>query len=139
MTTDRERFWARVERGDGCWEWPAQSCFDSGYGRFTIQTRNVRAHRVSYVWEYGDIPDGLQLDHLCRNRRCVRPDHMEAVTSRTNTLRGVSPVAENAVKTHCTRGHEFTPENTYEHGGRRHCRACRLAFDHKRRAKGVSA
>lgn len=133
MTTDTERFWANVDKAD-CWMWNG-SMFASGYGRFHSGGATFRAHRLAYIWEYGEIPEGLQLDHLCRNRRCVRPDHMEAVTSRTNTLRGVSPVAENAAKSFCLRGHRFTPENTYYHAGRRHCRACRTAFDHKRRSR----
>jgi hypothetical protein len=73
----------------------------------------------------------LKLDHLCRNPACVRPDHLEAVTARENTLRGIGPTAVNALKTHCVHGHEFTPENTRMKGIRRVCRECQRAANRK--------
>lgn len=85
---------------------------------------------MKVYWERinGPVPEGLVLDHFaCDNRACVRPDHMRPVTSRENTLRGDAPSAWNLAKTECNNGHEFTPENTYERGGIRHCRACRNA------------
>lgn len=120
--------------GDGsCWVWPGFTT-EKGYGKLTIPApearyRTVRAHRM--VWEMirGPIPEGLELDHLCRNRACVNPDHLEPVTSRTNTMRGIGPTAANATKTHCLRGHEFNEINTYVRpDGRRQCRACRKAL-----------
>lgn len=109
----------------GCWEWAGRLTRD-GYGRVRIgQNKVTGAHRASYQMTYGPIPDGLVIDHLCRVRHCVNPAHMEAVTPRINTLRGVGLQAINAAKTVCDNGHEYTPENTYTTpDGRRDCRAC---------------
>jgi len=113
--------------GDGCWEWIA-SRDPNGYGRIWAEgSRVVMAHRLVYEMVVGPIPDGLFLDHLCRNRGCVRPDHLEPVTCRENTLRGESPAAIGARKTHCLRGHELTAENNYFVQGKRSCRTCRRA------------
>jgi hypothetical protein len=84
-----------------------------------------QAHRFAWELLRGAIPDGLTLDHLCRNRRCVNPDHLEPVTAVENTMRGQAPHAINARKTHCLRGHAFDEENTYVRSdGARICRAC---------------
>lgn len=95
------------------------------YGGLGRGAERRLAHRVAYEQAHGPIPAGLEIDHLCRNPLCVNPDHLEAVTHRENVLRGVGPTALNARKTHCKRGHEFSPENTYRDpaGGRR-CRQC---------------
>jgi hypothetical protein len=91
---------------------------------------------VAYELAIGPIPEGLTIDHLCRNRGCVNPAHLEAVTNRTNLLRGDGIAALNARKTHCKRGHEFTPENTYVwREGTRACRACHTAQEQARRQK----
>ena len=95
-----------------------------GYGTMTIKGKPKRAHIVAYEQMVGPIPEGLELDHLCDNPSCVRPDHLKAVTHRENTLRGNNPFAQKARQTHCIHGHEFTPENTYTGRGRRECRAC---------------
>jgi hypothetical protein len=132
------RFWSRVDREAplGCWDWVAGK-LSSGYGSFRTGNRAHVAHRYAYEALIGPIPDGLQLDHLCRNRSCVNPDHLEVVTQRVNLARGVSPPAINARKTHCSRGHEFTDENTYRSpDGYRGCRTCRyetkLRWDRER-------
>lgn len=111
--TVEERFWAKVDKTETCWLWTAGRNRD-GYGLFSSQRGGQRsAHRIAYEWERGPIPDGLQIDHLCRVTSCVNPAHLEAVTGRVNMLRGFAPPAINARKTHCINGHEFTPENTF--------------------------
>ncbi len=110
----------------GCWQWLAGQN-GIGYGTFRCGDKLKLAHRASYEHFVGPIPNGLEIDHLCRNRACVNPAHMEVVTHRENTLRGATVTAANARKTHCNRGHRFTEANTYKYGGRpgRYCRACR--------------
>ena len=134
--TPEERFWPRVNK-DGpvsahrpdlgpCWVWTGGLA--EGYGMFWLDGRNIHAHIVSFTWEYGDIPEGWERDHLCRNRACVRPDHLEAVTHWTNVARGISPHGLNAAKTKCRNGHDFTPENTRVNSkGQRVCIACARA------------
>lgn len=82
------RFWAKVNKTETCWLWLA--CTNHGYGYFGFQGRNKRAHRLAYEWANGKIPDGLTLDHLCRVRHCIRPDHLEVVTNKENILRGLA-------------------------------------------------
>lgn len=120
------RFWSRVNKQAalGCWEWTAAK-LASGYGSFRANNRAYVAHRYAYERLIGLVPDGLQLDHLCRNRACVNPHHLEPVPQSVNVLRGISLPAINARKTHCSRGHEFTPENTYRRPSSPTYRACR--------------
>lgn len=134
--TPEDRFWAKVDKNgpDGfhsqtgenlgpCWLWTAGR--SDGYGVLRVGGRSVKAHRFAYKLLVGPIPSGLQPDHLCRVRLCVRPDHLEPVTSRENTLRGESFAARRAARTHCVQGHAYSPENTYvRRKGGRHCRAC---------------
>lgn len=108
----------------GCWEWNLRLDRD-GYGQIGIHGKNWLAHRASYTIFVGPIPDGMQLDHLCRNRRCVNPEHLEPVTQLENGLRGESICVKNMLKNKCVNGHEFTPDNTYiRKGGWRACRIC---------------
>lgn len=95
-----------------------------GYGRLTIQARPYSAHRVAYVIERGALPGDRTLDHLCRNPSCVNPAHLEPVTMVENVMRGECLPAQNSRKTHCIRGHAFTPENTRIDRGTRSCRQC---------------
>ena len=123
--TPIERFLASFSIEEtGCWLW--QGTLDTGeYGLFFAEKIYFGAHRWSYEWFIGPIPDGLTIDHLCRVHRCVNPDHLEPVTHRENCLRGIAPAAQNAHKTHCKYGHEFTPKNTRPRPeGGRTCREC---------------
>lgn len=102
--------------GTGCWNWTG-TLQKNGYSTFYLQGRTLRGHRWSYEHYVGTIPDGLEIDHLCRNRKCVNPEHLEPVTAQENSRR--------AMRSHCVNGHEFTDDNTYMHGGKRYCRECR--------------
>lgn len=121
-----ERFWAKVDLAgaDGCWEWQAAKFVD-GYGMFKMPGRAgkvVRAHRFAYEVLVGLIPTGLTIDHLCCNRACVNPDHLEPVTGAENTRRAVPGMSK---KTHCPRGHAYDAQNTrVGRDGFRRCRAC---------------
>lgn len=130
-----ESFWAKVDKAGDCWPWRG-SVGTHGYGQHMINTKNRRAHRVAYELVFGPIPSGLTLDHLCRNKRCVNPAHLEPVTVQENIRRSDCPSALNARKTHCKRGHEFTPATTYiTPAGSRQCRKCQAVRDAKRSRK----
>lgn len=124
---DLARFWGYVDLdgANGCWNWTGATSKD-GYGIMVVA--QVTNYMPRYSWELhrGPITDDMEPDHLCRNRACVNPDHLEPVTHRVNVLRGESPTAINARKTHCRRGHEFDSENTYitPSTGGRNCRTC---------------
>jgi len=97
----------------GCWLWTG-SVTNQGYGSFRVDGVSTTAHRAAYEALVGPVPAGLVLDHLCRNRRCCNPKHLDPVSQRENTLR--SPIALgalNAAKTHCPKGHPYNAENTY--------------------------
>jgi len=134
-----ERLWEKVNKTDTCWLWTA-STNSAGYGHIKDEEdRLVRAHRVAYALEVGPIPEGLDLDHLCRVRHCVRPSHLEPVTRRENTLRGETLAAANAQKTQCSKGHEYDEANTIVQGdGKRRCRKCRNIQRRARRSYKVS-
>lgn len=118
---------------NGCWPWRGRKN-PKGYGQLAIHGAIEPAHRAVYELLVGPIPPERELDHLCRNRSCVNPAHLEPVSHRENTLRSpTSPTAVNARKTHCIHGHEFTPANTYvQTGGGRGCRACRDGWNRSR-------
>lgn len=119
---------------EGCWIWTAAR--SHGYGVVTIDRRLVKAHRSVYQALVGQIPEGLTIDHLCRERACVNPEHLEPVTHRENILRGEGVAAKNAAKTHCPYGHEYDEKNTRRTGGRRVCRECsRLTAVNRRAVK----
>src|SRR5690606_13550680 len=122
-----DRFWSKVEIDPfGCWRWRAATT--EGYGRFKLNGRTLLAHRVLYEATYGPVAGDFQLEHLCRVRRCVRPDHLEPVTQAENIRRGMAGWRERD-KTHCLAGHPFDETNTMIRfrGGRpvRECRECR--------------
>lgn len=131
------RFAEKFTEAAGCWEWQASRRPD-GYGQVSVDGRMRLAHRVLYEVLVGPIPDGLESDHVCRERSCVNPDHLEPVTHRENVLRGQAPSALNARKVECQDGHPFSGSNLYvKPNGERLCRACKREWDRqwKRRKK----
>lgn len=134
----RERFWSKVDKiAGGCWNWKAGRS-SGGYGRFApSHNKTVYAHRASLLLADISIPDGMVVDHVCRNRGCVNPEHLRVVTPRVNSLENSEAVtASNAVKTHCDQGHELSEYNLYPHSkGYRICLTCaRVQWD-KQNAK----
>lgn len=123
-------FWSKIDMSDHsddeCWYWKGNTN-DKGYGRLYVNGKQMYAHRHSYLIHRGHIPQGLTIDHLCRNTSCVNPSHMELVTSKENTLRGECPSAQNKRKTHCKNGHELSGNNLYirPDGRGRHCNICK--------------
>lgn len=151
--TTLERFMQYVspEPNSGCWLWTG-FCKPGGYGVFGLGARPGKklsqgsraqgAHRVSYELHRGPIPEGLDLDHLCRVRSCVNPWHLEAVTHAENCRRGIAGKVAGArerAKTHCPRGHAYSPENTVVTGGGRKCLACRPMLEARRKPRVKSS
>jgi hypothetical protein len=140
--TPEERAWRKIETVTpfGCWQWRTRELDRNGYGVFSIGTKRMQAHRYIYQLLTDVDPGALDLDHLCRNRACVNPDHLEPVPHIENVRRGKAGTWQ-AVKTHCAQGHEFTPENTCvgPRGGRA-CRECtRIANrENMRRVRGTA-
>ncbi len=138
---DRLLKFCSPEPNSGCWLWTA-SVYPSGYGQIVLpQQQHKHAHRLSYEYFVGPIPEGLDLDHLCRVRSCVNPKHLEPVSRSENIRRGLAPgmgAARNLAKTHCPHGHEYTEKNTYigkNPSGKpnRNCRECsRIRTEQKR-------
>lgn len=122
------RFWSRAARGDGCWNWTgAKQPSGYGYKAFVRGGRrvSVSSHRIAYYLLVGPVPVGLDLDHLCRNRLCCNPAHLEPVTAGENLRRGEGITGRSFRATSCARGHEYTDENTYRpRDGVRICRRC---------------
>jgi hypothetical protein len=137
------RMWSRVDRSggpDSCWVWLAYTGTD-GYGRARSQGRQLVVHRVIYQLVMGVVlPPEIQVDHLCRNRSCVNPVHLEPVTASEN-LRRADPLAYQKAKTHCPSGHAYDEQNTRRHPrtGGRTCRACHRDSERRRRAARIGA
>jgi hypothetical protein len=128
------RFWAKVEKTDTCWLWQGGKD-GSGYGLFKFEGTQRRAHRVSYLWANGSIPDGLEIHHHCRVRVCVRPDHLEAVTRIENVM-----FQARAHPSHCKWGHPLSGENLYVlPSGQRQCRECGRRRARELRERKVAA
>ncbi len=143
--TTEQRFWARVDKdgplpaawnpareGGCCWLWRGATyrSFNTRYGRVSVAGRLILVHRFAYELQHGPILDGLQIDHLCRITLCVNPAHMEPVTAKENTRRGVGS------KTHCKYGHPFDTANTQiDANGYRNCRACHRRWSREHAAR----
>lgn len=146
--TESRNFWAKVDPTGFCWNWTAGKC-GQGYGGFNVNSnagrKKLQAHRVSYTTLVGPIPEGLEIDHLCRNTSCVNPDHLEPVTHTENQLRIPDPVrggiglpswvtSGKNITGYCKHGHQYTEENTYYYkDGRTDCRTCKA--NRKRKPK----
>jgi hypothetical protein len=110
-------------RDSPCWIWPGAK--SRGYGVKSVKGKSRVVHRIIYERLYGPVPEGMQLDHLCRNRACCNPFHLEIVTCQENLRRGPTTLAaKQTAITHCPRGHPYDEENTYVYKGMRHCREC---------------
>jgi hypothetical protein len=136
--TEQERFFAKVQKSDGCWEWIGARQRSNGYGRFWFRGRIRNAHRASHELFVGPIAAGLTIDHLCRNHGCVNPAHLEAVTHRENTLRGIGKTAQQVRRMSCPQGHPLSGSNLRPPAlaiGKRECVLCHNAQARERRRK----
>lgn len=140
-TDNATRFATKVRTmPSGCIEWVG-GLNQYGYGVFYHDHTQSLAHRWAYKTQVGQVPDGLELDHLCRNRACVNTEHLEAVTRQVNSLRGIGPTAINARKTHCPQGHPYSGANLYiiPSSGGRVCRVCNAEKGRRRNRKRMAA
>lgn len=123
-----DRLFEKINKTDTCWLWTGY-IKPTGYGAIKgpwPSTKNMHAHRATYELLVGPIPEGLVIDHLCRVRSCVNPEHLEPVTTWENLMRGETVYARNLAKTHCPQGHELTPDNCVKRPNKRgrDCKTC---------------
>ena len=141
--TPDDAFFSKIDRTGACWLWTAgqvgrDASQGNGYGLFYVSSGRVLAHRWSYERFRGQIPAGMQIDHLCKVKRCVNPDHLEVVTPHENMMRQSSLPFETR-RTECVNGHDITGENRYEWRGLVKCRQCRRNAERALRAKDPRA
>lgn len=129
----------KIVAEDDCWMYAGQLSA-SGYGIVAVyhdnRSTSARAHRAMYETLVGEVPEGLELDHLCRNKACINSAHLEPVTHRENVLRSVGAPGINAAKTHCSNGHEFTEDNIYRFKRAPNTRICRMCVSISQKQKG---
>lgn len=131
-----QKFWSNVEKTEGCWLWKV-SINTQGYGNITRQYKKILAHRYSYEQSNGSIPNGHEIDHICENKICVKPDHLVAVTRSDHAKHTAQMIRNRSMdRTHCTNGHELNNENSYiysrpkgaEGNMRRVCKLCKKMY-----------
>jgi len=133
MSFNESLFWQKVEKTESCWLWSGYLNAD-GYGEFRSKFLTTRlAHRIAYGLDKGELPN-MPLDHLCRHRHCVNPDHLEPISVEANTRRGSSGT-EQSSRTECPQGHPYNEENTIRQGNKRKCRACHNQRNRELRAR----
>lgn len=130
-----ERIWAKIAKVDGCWIWQGALGTGTGYAVLSVGNRNTYVHRLIYELLVEPIPAGFQVDHLCRNRRCVNPSHLEPVTQQENNRRAQAYRA--SLITHCPYGHPYDEQNTYVLRGSRRCKACNTRKSRERKRLGT--
>lgn len=124
-----DRVLLHTDRSGECWIWTAAIDKSTGYGRVSIGGKVGYGHRIAYEAFVGPIPAGMEIDHLCRNRACCRPEHLEAVTPQVNVLRGESPGAKARRRDLCFHGqHLYADHGFVDRDGRRRCRACQIQY-----------
>lgn len=122
-----------VNPNSGCWEF--QGALRNGYGAVGEGLKVKYVHRITYEHTRGPIPEGLIVDHLCMNRRCCNPDHLEAITRAENNMRALKARGFDITEDQCRYGHPYSEDNTYWHKGGRHCRQCRADRDRERQER----